>query len=273
MIEAVIFDLDGVLVDSEPVWEEVRRAVVDEHGGRWLADSQRRLMGMSTLEWARYLSADLEVRLPPDEVARTVVDRMARRYEEALPLLPGAVEAVRRLAERWPLAVASSSPRALIDQVVRGAGLADVLGVVVSTEELERGKPAPDVYLTAARELGVPAEHCAAVEDSSNGLRAATSAGTRVIAIPRTDYPVDADALAGAHVVLAGLDGLTVEAVEKLAAYGSPAQPADAEATLLAAVAPTPADPPAATSAEPVEPTESVEPTAAQSEEAGSSGT
>lgn len=218
MASAVVFDLDGVLVDSEPVWEEVRRSVVQDHGGRWLPDAQRRMMGMSTPEWARYLSADLAVNLPPDEVARTVVERVARRYDEHLPLLPGAADAVRRLAARWPLGLASSSPRSLVGHVLGRAGIAELFGVVVSTEELQRGKPAPDVYLAAAAALGVPADQCAAVEDSSNGLRSAAAAGALVIAVPRDSYPVDPDVLARADLVLASLDELTVEAVERLGA-------------------------------------------------------
>ena len=118
MIAAVIFDLDGVLVDSEPVWEWVRRGLVAERGGQWAPDAQRRLMGMSTQEWATYLSEDLGVGLPPGEVATLVVDRMAASYREHLPLLPGAVEAVRRLAARWPLGLASSAPAVLIGTVL-----------------------------------------------------------------------------------------------------------------------------------------------------------
>src|ERR1700749_1966564 len=123
MIDAVVFDLDGVLIDSEPVWEEVRRALVAERGGNWAADAQNRLMGMSTPEWARYLSEDLGVGLPPGEVASIVVDRMAARYREHLPLLRGSVEAVRRLAARWPLGLASSAPAVLIDTVLQAADL------------------------------------------------------------------------------------------------------------------------------------------------------
>src|ERR1700761_719273 len=115
MIEAVVFDLDGVLIDSEPVWEGGRRGLVAERGGHWAPDAQRRLMGMSTPEWARYLSQDLGVGLPPDEVAATVIDRMDARYREHLPLMPGAAEAVHRLAARWPLGLASSAPAALLD--------------------------------------------------------------------------------------------------------------------------------------------------------------
>jgi HAD superfamily hydrolase (TIGR01509 family) len=210
---AVVFDLDGVIVDSEPVWEEVRRAFVAEHGGQWQSDSQRRLMGMSTPEWARYLSAELGVRLDPPEVARGVVDRMARRYHADLPLLPGAVAAVRRMAGRWPLGLASSSPRSLIDRVIAEAGLADAFAVTLSTEEVARGKPAPDVYHTVAQRLAVPPEACVAVEDSSNGLRSAAAAGMVVVAVPHPAYPPDQDALALADRVLANLDELTADLV------------------------------------------------------------
>ena len=138
MIAAVIFDLDGVLVDSEPVWERVRRGLVAERGGQWAPDAQRRLMGMSTPEWATYLSEDLGVGLPPDEVATVVVDRMAASYREHLPLLPGAVEAVRRLAARWPLGLASSAPAVLIETVLDSAGLRPCFQVTMSTEQVPR---------------------------------------------------------------------------------------------------------------------------------------
>jgi HAD superfamily hydrolase (TIGR01509 family) len=213
MIEAVVFDLDGVLIDSEPVWEQVRRGLVAERGGHWAPDAQSRLMGMSTPEWARYLSADLGVGLPPTQVAAIVVDRMAASYQEHLPLLPGAVEAVRRLAARWPLGLASSAPAALIETVLQSAGLRPDFQVTMSTEQVPRGKPAPDIYLAVAEGLGVPPASCAAVEDSSNGLRSAAAAGLHVIAIPRPQYPPDPDALARTSLVLPDLDGLTPEAL------------------------------------------------------------
>jgi HAD superfamily hydrolase (TIGR01509 family) len=215
--KAVVFDLDGVLIDSEPVWEEVRRAFVAEHGGRWRPDSQRRLMGMSTQEWARYLSGELGVRLPPEEVARGVVERMAERYHRELPLLPGAVDAVRRMAARWTLGLASSSPRSLIDRLLAEAGLAGEFAVTLSTEDVRRGKPAPDVYLAVAERLGVEPGSCAAVEDSSNGLRSAAAAGMVVLAVPHPRYPPDPDALALAGRVLANLDELTADLVTQAA--------------------------------------------------------
>ena len=148
-----MFDLDGVLIDSEPVWEEVRRGLVAAHGGHWAPDAQQRLMGMSTQEWARYLSQDLGAGLPPEEVAAQVIHQMAERYARELPLMPGAVDAVRRMAARWPLGLASSSPPVLIETVLAAASIASLFAATVSTEEVAHGKPAPDVYLTVAERL------------------------------------------------------------------------------------------------------------------------
>jgi HAD superfamily hydrolase (TIGR01509 family) len=216
VIQAVVFDLDGVIIDTEAVWEQVRRAYVAGYGKQFLPDSQTRMMGMSTGEWSTHLSRDVGVPRTPEEVASDVLARMAERYREDLPLIPGSVEAVRRMAARFPVALASSSARILIDQVLETAGLSDVFRVTLSTEEVPRGKPAPDVYLAAASRLGLSPEVCAAVEDSSNGLRSAAAAGLAVIAVPHGIYPPAADALEAASLVIDDLDELTVEAVEKL---------------------------------------------------------
>lgn len=217
MIEAVIFDLDGVLVDSEPVWERVRRQVVAEHGGRWAPDSQQRLMGMSTGEWARYLAGELGVALPPDQVAELVIGRMADSYARELPLMAGAVRAVRRLGARWPLGLASSSPPVLIETVLRAASLAPYFAVAMSTEQVPSGKPAPDIYLAVAGGLGVPAPRCAGIEDSANGLRSAAAAGLAVIAVPHPRYPPGSEALGLAAVVLPSLAELTPGTISALA--------------------------------------------------------
>jgi len=213
-VQAVVFDLDGVLIDSEPVWEEVRRAYVADRGGRWLPDTQERLMGMSTEEWARYIAADLVDGVGAEDVAYEVVDRMSQRYAEGLPLLPGAEDAVRRMAEYRPLGLASSSPRALIDLVLGKLGVEGLFRTTVSTEEVENGKPAPDGYLAVAAQMDVPPGGCVAIEDSSNGLRSADAAGMTVIAIPRPAHPAAPDALALARHVASDLSEVTPELVE-----------------------------------------------------------
>jgi HAD superfamily hydrolase (TIGR01509 family) len=216
MIEAVVFDLDGVLIDSEPVWEQVRRQVVAEYSGTWAPDTQQRLMGMSTGEWARYLSAELGVKLPPDRVAAVVADQMRDRYAEHVPLLPGAVDAVRALAERWPLGLASSSPPELISTVLEHTGLRPHFAATMSTEQVAHGKPAPDIYLAVTGQLGHRPDRCAAVEDSPNGLRSAATAGLHVIAIPRPEYPVEPAVLELAALVLTSLTELTPQVIGNL---------------------------------------------------------
>jgi HAD superfamily hydrolase (TIGR01509 family) len=213
VIDAVVFDLDGVLLDSEQVWDDVRERLVRERGGRWHDRAQADMMGMSSPEWSRYMREELGLEQMPREINEEVVRRLLERYEADLPLIDGAVGAVHRLAAHFRLAVASSSNRPVIATVLARAGIADLFAATVSSEEVERGKPAPDVYLEAARRLALEPSSCAAVEDSSNGLRAAAAAGLRVIAIPNRHYPPAADALALADVVLGSLDELTVAAV------------------------------------------------------------
>jgi HAD superfamily hydrolase (TIGR01509 family) len=213
VIEAVVFDLDGILVDSEHVWDEVRQQLAEERGGRWHEEASRDMMGMSSPEWSRYMHDVIGLTEPPEEINAEVVRRMEVVYRERLPLIPGAVEAVARLAARWPLGLASSSNRELIDFVLEVSGLGPLFRATVSSEEVPRGKPAPDVYLEAARRLGVAAERCAAVEDSENGILSAKAAGMRAIAIPNPQFPPAADALADADVVLASIADLTPEVV------------------------------------------------------------
>jgi HAD superfamily hydrolase (TIGR01509 family) len=214
VIEAVVFDLDGVILDSEHVWDEVREELARERGGRWSDRAQRDMMGMSSTEWSRYMHDVVGQPDSPDEINREVVRRMLERYTEQLPLIDGAVAAVRRLAERCPLGVASSSNREIIERVLEVSGLAPLFRATVSSEEVARGKPAPDVYLEAARRLDVDPARCAAVEDSSNGIRSAHAAGMRVIAIPNPRYPPDDDALALPDVTLDSIEELDVSAVD-----------------------------------------------------------
>ncbi|MEU7788715.1 MULTISPECIES: HAD family phosphatase [unclassified Amycolatopsis] len=205
-MDAVIFDLDGVLVDSERIWDEVRRAVVAEHGGTWREEATRAQQGMSTPEWARYLVEELGARTTPAEIATIVVKRMAARYAAEPPLIPGAVDVVRQVSARWPVAIASSSPVILIKGFLDVTGLP--VGAAVSSEQVGAGKPAPDVYLRAAELLGVAPEDCAAVEDTTNGLRSALAAKMAVYAVPNPHFPPDPEVLAQATAVVAEITGL-----------------------------------------------------------------
>jgi HAD superfamily hydrolase (TIGR01509 family) len=211
---AVIFDLDGVLLDSEQRWNEAKRELVHDVGGRWREDAPVVMMGMSSPEWSAYMRDELGVPLAPDAISRDVVRRMEDGYRAALPLLPGAEEAVRALAARWPLGLASSSNREIIDLVLELAPFGDSFAVTVSSEEVARGKPAPDVYLRAAAELAAEPAACVAIEDSANGLRAAAAAGLAVIAVPNPHYPPSDDALALAVATVANVGEVTPVLIE-----------------------------------------------------------
>jgi HAD superfamily hydrolase (TIGR01509 family) len=210
---AVVFDLDGVIVDSESAWAEAKHELVERAGGAWKPEATRAMLGMISPEWSRYLRDELGVAMELDAINDAVVATLEQRYRDALPLIPGAPEAVRRLADRWPLGLASSSNRPIIDLVLREAGIDGCFAVTVSSEEVARGKPAPDVYLEALRRLGADPARSVAIEDSGNGLRSAAAAGMAVVAIPNREFPPDPDALALAGVVLGSIEELTVELV------------------------------------------------------------
>ena len=214
MIEAVVFDLDGVIVDSEHVWDAAREVLARERGGHWHENAQTDMMGMSSTEWSRYMHDVIGLKDPPEEISAAVVSRLEATYREELPLIDGAPEAIARLAERWPLAVASSSNRPIINLVLELSGLDRFFRVTVSSEEVQHGKPSPDVYLEAALRLGVDPEHAVAVEDSHNGILAAKAGGMRVVAIPNRRYQPGEGALAEADAVLKDISELTPEAVE-----------------------------------------------------------
>jgi HAD superfamily hydrolase (TIGR01509 family) len=222
LIDAVVFDLDGVLVDSEHVWDEVREELARERGGRWHERAQADMMGMSSPEWSAYMHDVIGLADPPEEINAEVVRRMERRYARELPLIEGAIEAVRRLHGVYRLGLASSSNRPLIDAVLAETGLSSLFEATVSSEEVPRGKPAPDVFLEAARRLGIAPERVAAIEDSANGLRAAHAAGMRTIAIPNRRYPPPEDALELADAILDSLSELTPEIVASPAARPPP---------------------------------------------------
>ncbi|MGA8804615.1 MAG: HAD family phosphatase [Solirubrobacterales bacterium] len=215
-IAAVIFDLDGVLLDSESAWVRVKREYTEETGGHWQERAQWEMLGMSSTEWSIYMHDQLGIPGPPERISAEVADRLVELYRERLPLLPGAVDAVEALAAEWPLGLASSSNRNVIDLVLDLAGIADRFKATVSSEEVERGKPAPDVYLEAARRLEVEPEVCAAIEDSTNGIRSAHAAAMAVVAIPNQDFPPEPGALALADVQLDSLTELSPDRIRSL---------------------------------------------------------
>lgn len=209
MVDAVIFDLDGLLLDSESAWDGVRRELVAAHGLPWPEEATSAMMGMSAPEWSAYLRDELRVPLSVSEISERVVASVLEGYASGLPLLPGASAAVERMAARWPLGLASSSNREVIERVMDVSGWGAVFGAWVSSEEVARGKPAPDVFLEALRRLGVDGARAAGIEDSHNGILAARAAGLRVIAVPNREFPPGAEALAAADVVAGSLDEVT----------------------------------------------------------------
>lgn len=213
---AVVFDLDGVLIDSETTWDEARRQVVEQRGGTWRPEATPATMGMSAPEWSRYLRDELGVPDAPAAIADAVVALVLDAYRQRLPLLPGAVDTVRTLARRWPLGLASSSNRVVIELFLKRSGLEGCFRAVVSSEEVPRGKPAPDVYLAALDALGVDASTAVAVEDSANGIKAAAAAGARVVAVPNRVFAPPADVVALADVVVTTLDEVTPDLVARL---------------------------------------------------------
>ncbi|MGZ5359657.1 MAG: HAD family hydrolase [Solirubrobacterales bacterium] len=215
-VAAVVFDLDGVIVVSEALWTRERRELAEQSGGRWLDEAQEAMQGLSSPEWTRYMRDELKVPLDPREISDAVVAKMDRAYREHLPLVPGAVAAVRALDERWPLALASSANRELIDLVLELSGLAESFDATVSSEEVANGKPSPDVFLEAARRLGTPPERCVAIEDSGNGILAAHAAGMKVIAVPNPELPPAPHTLDLAEAEIATIAELSPALVERL---------------------------------------------------------
>jgi HAD superfamily hydrolase (TIGR01509 family) len=205
MIEAIVFDQDGLLVDSEPHWNEARRQMAAERGIEWTRDDQKACMGVSTLTWAKYMIRRMNLDQTPDQVIARIVGTMETLYARQVPYLPGAVQAVDCAARFGPTGLASGSHRRLIDMVTADAPLRGKFKVVVCADDVPAGKPAPDVYLRAARELGVRAASCICLEDSANGILAGKSAGMKVIAVPDHRMPPLQEILRQADLVLPSL--------------------------------------------------------------------
>ena len=190
-----MFDLDGILVQSEELWDGARRSLADERGVEWPDDATDAMMGMSSKEWSRYMHDSVGVPDSPEEIDRYVLAKLEERYRTDLPWIDGAQEAVRRMGAAFPLGLATSSNREIIDIVVEQGGFSSLFSVTLSTEEVGRGKPAPDVYLEVMRRMGVSASVTAAVEDSTNGLKAAAAALVGLGALRAVDQLVVASVL------------------------------------------------------------------------------
>jgi mannitol-1-/sugar-/sorbitol-6-/2-deoxyglucose-6-phosphatase len=208
-VDAVVFDMDGVLIDSEAIWQRVREDFAAALGRIWTHEDQVSTMGLSTAAWARFMVDRLGLRGRPGygeaEVAMAVIEAMQARYAAALPQREGAVQAVRRVASRYKVALASGSPRALGETVLAVSGLSDLMQTTVYGDEVDNGKPAPDIYLRALRDIGVAPEHAVGVEDSGNGIRALAAAGMGIIAAPMPGFAPAPDVIALAGVQLASM--------------------------------------------------------------------
>jgi HAD superfamily hydrolase (TIGR01509 family) len=216
-MEAVVFDLDGVLLESEQVWSAAKRKLTLEHGGSWTEDAERDMLGMSSTEWSRYMRDRLGVALDPADISEAVARRVEESYRVELPLIAGAEEAVSALAARLPLGLASSSNRQTIELVLELTGWGESFSATTSSEEVARGKPAPDVYLETLRRLAASPAASVAVEDSDAGIRSALAAGMRVVAIPNRAYPPDPETVRAADLTLESLMQLDA-AITRLAA-------------------------------------------------------
>ena len=215
-IKAVIFDMDGLLVDSEPVWGKARSSMAAEAGKEWNLEDHKAVMGVSTEEWVTYMIRRLELTLSPQEVQAEIVQRMLDMYRDRIPYLPGAVEAVALAARHYPTALASGSHRSLIDAVTGDAQMRGRFQVILAADEVGVGKPAPDVYLEAARRLGVPPERCLCLEDSGNGILAGVRAGMKVIAVPDPRFAPQQEILDQAHLVLDSLTAFSLDTIQRL---------------------------------------------------------
>jgi HAD superfamily hydrolase (TIGR01509 family) len=216
MIEAVVFDMDGLLVDSEPLWQRARLEAFEAGRLHWSEADQERIMGSSTQRWSIYLAEKLEHAYTPGEIVDRVVAQMEQYYRDDVPLLPGAREVIARLRGRYPLGLATGSSYRLIWAALAGAGWRGVFDEVLSSDDVANGKPAPDIYLEIARRLGVPVEKTAVVEDSGNGILAGLAAGAKVIAVPHAYHRPEDDVLGQSALVLNSLLDFTPEMLRDL---------------------------------------------------------
>lgn len=212
MIEAIIFDMDGLLIDSEPCWDEARRIMANEVGVDWNKDDHKAVMGVSTHEWVSYMKKRLSLEIEDKELEERIISNMRQIYSERIPFLPGALETVTLASSNYPTGLASGSPQGLIDTVTSDPGLQGKFQVILSGDNFEKGKPAPDIYLAAAKHLQVEPEKCVCLEDSGNGILAGKNAGMKVIAVPDPRFMPSQEKLGQADLILSSLQDFSLEA-------------------------------------------------------------
>lgn len=223
-IEAVVFDMDGVLIDSEVLWQRVREDFAAERGLPWRQQDQEALMGCSTEVWSVRMCERLALTdISPAELATDILGRVQRAFETHLPVRPGAAEVLAALGQRWPLALATGSPRELADCALRLTGFGKHFQATVCGDEVRHGKPHPEIYQRAVAALGVAPSRAAGIEDSANGLRALRAAGLWAIAAPGEAFPLLPAELALGHAVVQHLSAITPDFVAALPRAGSAA--------------------------------------------------
>jgi HAD superfamily hydrolase (TIGR01509 family) len=215
-VEAVIFDMDGVLVDSEVYWKLSREEFARDLGKVWTDADQRLAMGRNTVEWAEVMQERLEIDMPIDDIIADMLQRVIDHYERSLPTRPGAVDAVHLAAGHYRVGLASGSPTEIIRRVMELTGLDSVFEVMVYGDDIPNGKPAPDIYLETLRLMGVPAQKAAGIEDSANGVRALKAAGMYAIAAPSPDFPLPDEIVNMADQHITTMEDFTLELVRGL---------------------------------------------------------
>ncbi|MCK6580249.1 MAG: HAD family phosphatase [Anaerolineae bacterium] len=216
-IDAVIFDMDGVLVDSEQYWWEARVEFAAERGLQWTMEFQRLAMGRSTVEWAQVMQERLHLDMALEAIMDDVIGRVSGKLSTRFPALPGALEAVHTAAQGYPVALASGSPTRVIQSVMAITGLDRIFQTVVYGDDMAHGKPAPDIYFETARRLGVDPAHCLGIEDSGNGVRALHAAGMKIVAVPSPGFALSEEVLALADLALPSLESFSLEMIRSLA--------------------------------------------------------
>ncbi len=219
-MKLVVFDLDGLLVDSEPYWNKSRGSIARENGKEWTDKDHRLVNGVNSNEWAQYMIERLELKMTREQVIQEVVDRIASYYIEDTPFLPGAIEAVQMCAKHWQVAIGSGSHLKLIDIVVNNPRIKGCFDLIVSADTVAKGKPSPEIYLEVMKQAGVDATDSICFEDSAFGIQAAYLAGMYVIAVPKKDFPVPDEYLAMADLVIGSLEEVSYELLSSLIKNG-----------------------------------------------------